>query len=221
MPRRDQYFLGHSSEERRRLQQQARELAGDSIWLFEQVPLSVGPRVVEIGCGPQGCLEILSDRVGPTGSVIGIDFVPDMIARATTSAAAAGLSNVRFLEGMIEALPLADESVDVVISNGVVNLSPRKARVLAEAFRVLRAGGRLAIIDLTLEHDLPAEIQTHPAAWAGCLSGAGFGRLGRWRSARGSSSRSTRGRGHGTSPSSARLSAPPTGPSTRPSRRRS
>ena len=73
---------------------------------------------------------------------------------------------------MIEALPLPDASADVVISNGVVNLSPRKVRVLAEAFRVLRPGGRLAIVDLVLEHDLPPEIQTHPAAWAGCLSGA-------------------------------------------------
>jgi SAM-dependent methyltransferase len=95
-----------------------------------------------------------------------------MIARATKAAAAIGLSNVRFVEGLIEALPLPDESVDVVISNGVVNLSPRKARVLAEAHRVLRAGGRLTIVDLMLDHDLPAEIQTHPAAWAGCLSGA-------------------------------------------------
>ncbi|MBA2314822.1 MAG: methyltransferase domain-containing protein, partial [Chloroflexi bacterium] len=80
--------------------------------------------------------------------------------------------NVRFVEGEIEALPLPDASVDVVISNGVINLSPRKVRVLAEAFRVLRPGGRLAIVDLVLDHDLPPEIQTHPAAWAGCLSGA-------------------------------------------------
>jgi SAM-dependent methyltransferase len=72
----------------------------------------------------------------------------------------------------MEALPIHDDSVDVIISNGVVNLSPRKVRVLTEAFRVLRPGGRLAIVDLVLEHDLPPEIQTHPAAWAGCLSGA-------------------------------------------------
>jgi SAM-dependent methyltransferase len=82
------------------------------------------------------------------------------------------LANVRFAQGEIEALPLPDASVDVVISNGVINLSPRKVRVLAEAFRVLRPGGRLAIVDLVLEHDLPPEITTHPAAWAGCLSGA-------------------------------------------------
>jgi len=83
-----------------------------------------------------------------------------------------GLANVQSIEGEMEALLLPDASADVVMSNGVVNLSPRKARVLAEAFRVLRPGGRLAIVDLILERDLPPEIQTHPAAWAGCLSGA-------------------------------------------------
>jgi SAM-dependent methyltransferase len=110
--------------------------------------------------------------VGPIGSVTGIDFLPGMVARSIAAAKEAGLSNVHFVEGLIEAIPLADDSVDVVMSNGVVNLSPRKVRVLAEAFRILRPGGRLAIVDLVLEHDLPPEVQTHPAAWAGCLSGA-------------------------------------------------
>jgi SAM-dependent methyltransferase len=104
--------------------------------------------------------------------VVGVDFLSDMVARAAAAAAVAGSSNVRFVEGLIEELPLGDDTVDVVISNGVVNLSPRKVRVFAEAFRVLRPGGRLTIVDLILEHDLPPEIQTHPAAWAGCLSGA-------------------------------------------------
>jgi SAM-dependent methyltransferase len=104
--------------------------------------------------------------------VVGIDFLPEMVERATRAAADAELSNVRFVQAEIEALPLPDASVDVVISNGVINLSPRKVRVLAEAFRVLRPGGRLAVVDLVLEHDLPPEIVTHPAAWAGCLSGA-------------------------------------------------
>ena len=106
------------------------------------------------------------------GSGGGIDFLEGMVERATRAAAETGPSNVRFVEGLIESLPLPDGSADIVISNGVVNLSPRKVRVLAEAFRVLRPGGRLAIIDLVLEQDLPPEIQTHPAAWAGCLSGA-------------------------------------------------
>jgi len=131
-----------------------------------------GQDVVDLGSGG-GIDGLLAARaIGPSGSVVGIDFLADMVARATAAAAEVGLSNVRFVEGLIEALPLPGESADVVISNGVVNLSPRKARVLAEAFRVLRPGGRLAIVDLVLEHDLPPEIQTHPAAWAGCLSGA-------------------------------------------------
>jgi SAM-dependent methyltransferase len=134
--------------------------------------LRPGEAVVDLGSGGGIDCLLAGRAVGPSGAVIGVDFLPDMVARAAAAAATAGLTNIRFVEGLIEALPLADDSVDVVISNGVVNLSPRKVRVLAEAFRVLRPGGRLAIVDLVLEHDLPPEIQTHPAAWAGCLSGA-------------------------------------------------
>jgi SAM-dependent methyltransferase len=131
-----------------------------------------GEDVVDLGSGGGIDCLLAGRAVGPSGSVVGVDFLPDTVDRATAAAAGAGLDNVRFVEGLIEALPLPDASIDVVISNGVVNLSPRKVRVLAEAFRVLRPGGRLAIVDLVLEHDLPPEIQTHPAAWAGCLSGA-------------------------------------------------
>jgi SAM-dependent methyltransferase len=134
--------------------------------------LRPGEDVVDLGSG--GGIDVLlaARRVAPSGSVIGVDFLPEMVERATRAASEAGIANARFTVGEIEALPLPDESVDVVISNGVVNLSPRKVRVLSEAFRVLRPGGRLAMVDLILEHDLPPEIQTHPAAWAGCLSGA-------------------------------------------------
>jgi SAM-dependent methyltransferase len=134
--------------------------------------LQAGQDVVDLGSGGGIDCLLAARAVGPIGSVVGIDFLADMVTRATTAAAKVGVANVRFVEGLIEALPLPDASADVVISNGVVNLSPRKVRVLAEAFRVLRPGGRLAIVDLVLEHDLPPEIQTHPAAWAGCLSGA-------------------------------------------------
>jgi SAM-dependent methyltransferase len=134
--------------------------------------LHLGDDVVDLGSGGGIDCLLAARAVGPTGSVIGVDFLAEMIARGTAAAEAAGLANVRFVQGEIEALPLPDASVDVVLSNGVVNLSPRKVRVLAEAFRVLRPGGRLAAVDLVLEHDLPPEIQTHPAAWAGCLSGA-------------------------------------------------
>ncbi len=134
--------------------------------------LRPGQAVVDLGSGGGIDCLLAARAVGPAGSVVGVDFLADMVARATRAAAEAGLPNVRFVEGLIEALPLPGESTDVVISNGVVNLSPRKVRVLAEAFRILRPGGRIAVVDLVLEHDLPPEIQTHPAAWAGCLSGA-------------------------------------------------
>ena len=131
-----------------------------------------GERVLDLGSGGGiDCLMAARD-VGPDGDVIGVDFLPEMVARATAAARSAGVPNVEFARGEIEELPLEDASVDVVISNGVINLSPRKVRVLSEAFRVLRPGGRLAVVDLVLEDDLPSEIATHPAAWAGCLSGA-------------------------------------------------
>jgi arsenite methyltransferase len=134
--------------------------------------LRPGQDVVDLGSGGGIDCLLAARAVRPAGSVVGVDFLPEMVARATSAAAALALANVRFVQGEIEALPLSDASVDVVISNGVINLSPRKVRVLAEAFRVLRPGGRLALVDLVLEHDLPPEITTHPAAWAGCLSGA-------------------------------------------------
>jgi SAM-dependent methyltransferase len=134
--------------------------------------LRAGEDVVDLGSGGGIDCLIAARAVGPAGSVVGVDFLGDMVARATRAATEAGIANARFVEGLMEDIPLADASVDVVISNGVINLSPRKVRVLAEAYRILRPGGRLAMVDLALEHDLPAEIQTHPAAWAGCLSGA-------------------------------------------------
>lgn len=134
--------------------------------------LKPGDNVVDLGSGGGIDCLLAARAVGAGGSVIGVDFLAEMVLRATEAANDVGRDNVRFVQGEIEALPLPDASVDVVISNGVINLSPRKVRVLAEAFRVLRPGGRLTIVDLVLEHDLPPEIQTHPAAWAGCLSGA-------------------------------------------------
>jgi len=96
-----------------------------------------------------------------------------MLDRATAAAREAGLDNVQPLDGEMEAIPLPGASVDLIISNGVVNLSARKARAMAECARVLRPGGRLCIADLTVEQDdLPAEIATQPAAWAGCVAGA-------------------------------------------------
>ncbi|HLG09537.1 MAG TPA: methyltransferase domain-containing protein, partial [Gaiellaceae bacterium] len=96
------------------------------------------------------------------------DFLPEMLERTAAAAEEAGLDNVETLEGEMEAIPLPDASVDCVISNGVLNLSPRKARAFAECARVLRPGGELCVADLTVEEqELPPEVLTHPAAWAG------------------------------------------------------
>lgn len=134
--------------------------------------LRPGERVLDLGSGAGIDCLVAARRVAPGGSVLGVDFLPTQVERATAAAGEMGLDNVRFVEAEIESLPVSDASVEVIISNGVLNLSPRKVRVLAEAYRVLAPGGRLAVVDLVLEHDLPPEIATSPAAWAGCLSGA-------------------------------------------------
>jgi len=127
-----------------------------------------GETVLDVGCGA-GIDSILAARqTGPAGRVLALDFLPEMLERTAAAAAEAGLANVEPLEGDMEAIPLPDASVDHVISNGVINLAPRKARVLAECARVLRPGGRLTVSDLTVdEEELPPEILTHPATWAG------------------------------------------------------
>jgi arsenite methyltransferase len=130
--------------------------------------LRPGESVVDLGSGG-GIDAIFAARaVGPTGRVVGIDLLPEMVERARANVAAAGLANAEFVEGEIEAIPLPDDSVDVVISNGVISLSARKARVFAEVMRVLRPGGRLCMADMTLEEEqLPSQVLVHPAAWAG------------------------------------------------------
>lgn len=127
-----------------------------------------GDTVLDLGCGGGIDTILAARRTGPGGRVIGLDFLPEQLERTARAAADAGLENVETLEGEIEAIPLADSSVDHVVSNGVINLSPRKSRVLAECARVLRPGGKLCVTDVTVdEEDLPPEVLTHPAAWAG------------------------------------------------------
>lgn len=129
--------------------------------------LQPGEVVLDLGCGG-GIDTILAARaVAPGGRAIGLDMLPEMLEAARTNAAAAGVANVEWLLGEMEAIPLPGASVDVVISNGVVNLSPRKSRVFAEIHRVLRPGGRLVAADIVVDEDLPPEILTNPAAWAG------------------------------------------------------
>jgi arsenite methyltransferase len=129
--------------------------------------LRPGEAVLDLGCGA-GIDTLLAARaVGRTGRVIGLDMTPEMVDRARRNAASAGLAQVEVRQGLIEEIPLPDQSVDVVVSNGVLNLSTRKSRVLAESLRVLRAGGRISITDLVLEEALPEDVLKSPAALAG------------------------------------------------------
>lgn len=124
--------------------------------------------VLDLGCGAGIDVLLASREVGSGGSVIGLDALTEMVERGRRFAQEAGADSVEFVEGRMDAIPLPDESVDVVISNGAINLAARKSRVLAEAFRVLKPGGRMCVADLTIvEDDIPPEILTHPSAWAG------------------------------------------------------
>jgi arsenite methyltransferase len=135
--------------------------------------IAPGETVLDLGCGSGIDTILAARRTGPAGRVIALDFLPAMLERTAAAAAQAGLRNVDTLHADIEGIPLPDGSVDLIISNGVLNLSPRKARVLAECRRVLRSGGRLCVADMTVgEDELPAEVLTHPAAWSGCAAGA-------------------------------------------------
>ena len=111
-------------------------------------------------------------RVGPAGKVYGIDMTDEMVALARENQRRANATNVEFLKGDIEDVPLPDRSVDVVISNYVINLSADKDRVLAEAFRVLKPGGRFAVSDVVVRGEVPADIRRDVELWAGCLAGA-------------------------------------------------
>lgn len=131
-----------------------------------------GETVLDLGSGAGIDAFLAAREVGPEGRVIGVDMTPSMLRRARDNAAAGGYANVEFRLGEIESLPVADASVDVVISNCVINLSPDKPRVFAEALRVLKPGGRMVVSDLMLTRPLPAEVRESVAAYVGCVAGA-------------------------------------------------
>src|SRR6201987_4622092 len=134
--------------------------------------LRPGETVLDLGSG--GGIDVLlsARRVGPAGKAYGLDMTDEMLALARENQRKAGVENVEFLKGEIEHIPLPDNSVDVVISNCVINLSADKDRVLAEAFRVLKPGGRLAVSDVVVRGAVPAEIRRSMELWVGCIAGA-------------------------------------------------
>jgi len=134
--------------------------------------LQPGQTVLDLGSGAGFDSFLAARAVGPSGTVIGVDMTHEMLAKARENAKKNGFSNVEFRLGEIEALPVANETVDVIISNCVINLSPEKSRVFAEAYRVLKPRGRLAVADIVATATLPEEIRGDWAAYTGCMAGA-------------------------------------------------
>jgi ubiquinone/menaquinone biosynthesis C-methylase UbiE len=134
--------------------------------------LQPGQTVLDLGSG--GGIDVLlsAKRVGPTGKVYGLDMTDDMLALARENQRKAGATNVEFLKGSIESIPLPDDAVDVIISNCVINLSADKAAVIREAFRVLKPGGRFAVSDVVVQGRMPAEVRRSMELWVGCIAGA-------------------------------------------------
>jgi len=142
---------------------------GDPITLASLQP---GQTVLDLGSGAGLDCFFAAKKVGETGKVIGVDMTPEMIERASSSAKRLNLTNVDFREGYLEDLPVENNTVDVIISNCVINLSPDKSRVFTEAFRVLKPGGKLAVSDIVTDGPLPEPIKRSLSAWAGCVAGA-------------------------------------------------
>lgn len=134
--------------------------------------LKEGEVVLDLGSGAGIDVFLAANKVGPTGKVIGVDMTEEMVAKARGIARDYGYHSVEFRLGEIEELPVEDESVDVIISNCVINLSPDKSKVFQQAYRVLKPRGRLIVSDIVSGRTLPDEIKQNPNAWAGCIAGA-------------------------------------------------
>ena len=142
---------------------------GDPITLATLQP---GQTVLDLGSGAGLDCFFAAKQVGAGGKVIGVDMTPEMLERARSSAKRMNIANVEFRQGYIEELPIDSDTVDVVISNCVINLSPAKESVFAETFRVLKPGGRLAVSDIVTDGELPEAVRKSLSAWAGCVAGA-------------------------------------------------
>jgi arsenite methyltransferase len=164
--------LGYPADILDRLPAEAVESFAGVGYFFDMAHLTEGERVIDLGSGAGMDAFAAAQLVGRSGRVLGVDFTVEQLAKARRLATAEGFDQVEFIEGRIESLPVDDESFDCVISNGVINLSPDKERVFAEAARVLRPGGRLAIADIVTELQLTEAIVSNPDLWASCIGGA-------------------------------------------------
>ncbi len=142
---------------------------GDPITLAQLKP---GETVLDLGSGGGMDCFLASKRVGPNGHVIGVDMTPEMLERARATARRLNVHNVEFRQGYLEDLPVEANTVDVAISNCVINLAPDKSKVFKEVFRVLRPGGKLAVSDIVTDGPLPDQVKNDLSAWAGCIAGA-------------------------------------------------
>jgi SAM-dependent methyltransferase len=162
MAQRDEYLLGYRRAEQERLQEQARQLADESSWLFDQFAIASGARVVEIGCGPQGCLDLLAQRVGPSGKVIGVERSDDAVQMARAMVDEQGLGNVEIVHGDARATGLPRGEFDLVTSRLVLVNVPQPEEIVAEAVALVKAGGIVAFH----EADYVAHVCDPPlAAW--------------------------------------------------------
>ncbi len=159
----------YSADEKGRIPEKASLGCGNPTALIELHP---GETVLDLGSG--GGIDVLlsAQRVGPTGKAFGLDMTEEMLALARENQRQAGVNNVEFLKGEIENIPLPDGSVDVIISNCVINLSADKDRVLSEAFRVLKPGGRFAVSDVVTRGSVPDQVRQSMQLWVGCIAGA-------------------------------------------------